>query len=175
MFAGVVIVRVLDDSVAHFEGKVQPAKSCVAGLEVFDNAKRVQIVIEEKPMLTHRGIERLFSRMPEWRMPDVMHQGQGFDEINVQSQLRSDGARDLRDFQSMSQPVAEMIGVAAGKNLRLGFQPAKRPRMNHSVAVALKVVAVGMWRLRMTPPAGVLHADSVGSHRVIWRSGHRGI
>src|SRR5258708_22835106 len=127
MFAGVVIVRVLDDSFAYFESQVQPAKSCVAGLEVVDNAKRVQIVIEETPMLTHRGIERLFSRMPEWRMPDVMHQGQGFDEINVQSQLRSDGARDLRDFQSMSQPVAEMIGVAAGEKPRLVFPPAENP------------------------------------------------
>src|SRR5258708_7086673 len=141
MFAGVVIVRVLDDSFAYFESQVQPAKSCVAGLEVFDNAKRVQIVIEEKPMLTHRGIERLFSRMPEWRMPDVMHQGQGFDEINVQSQLRSDGARDLRDFQSMSQPVAEMIGVAAGEKKTPRLPPPQRPPTKHTPAAALRTVA----------------------------------
>ena len=54
------------------------------------------------------------------------------------------GARDLRNFNGVREPVAKMVGVAAGENLGLGFQPAKRPRMDYPVAVALKIVAIGM-------------------------------
>jgi len=67
----------------------------------------------------------------------------------------------------MGKPVAKMIRVAAGKNLGLSFKTPKRARMNHPVAIALKVVAVGMLRFRMTASARVLHANSVRTHRVI--------
>ena len=94
-----------------------------------------------------------------------MHQGQRFHQIGVQSKLRGDGARDLRDFDGVRQPVAEVVGVAAGENLRLRFQPAKGAGMDDAVAVALKVVAVGMRRLGMAASARVFHAHSVvGEH-----------
>jgi hypothetical protein len=54
-------------------------------------------------------------------MSDVMNQCQRFREIRIQAQCRGDRARDLRDFDSVSQAIAEMIGAAIGKNLRLVF------------------------------------------------------
>jgi hypothetical protein len=61
----------------------------------------------------------------------------------------------------MSKPVAEMVGVASGENLGLGFQTAKGPRVNDSVAISLKIVAIGMRRLSMTPSAGL--RNGIGS------------
>ena len=78
---------------------------------------------------------------------------------------RGDGPRDLRHLDGMRQPVAEVVGVTAGENLCLRFQPAKGARMDNTVAVALKVVAVGMRRLGMAASARVFYADRiVGQH-----------
>src|SRR5437879_4188852 len=71
----------------------------------------------------------------------------------------------LRDFNGIRQAVAEGVGISAGEGLGPSFQTAKGARMNHTVAVALKLVAVGVWRLRMTAPARLLHADSIGSEK----------
>jgi len=63
------------------------------------------------------------------------------------------------------QPVAEMIGVTAGENLRLRFQTAKGAGMDDTITVALKVVAVRMRRLGMAASAGVFYAHRiVGEH-----------
>ena len=72
-----------------------------------------------------------------------------------------DGAGDLRDFERVGEAVAEMVGVAAGEDLRLGFEAAEGAGVDDAVAVALKVVAVGMRRFREAASAGV-----VDGHRV---------
>src|SRR5580704_342753 len=60
-----------------------------------------------------------------------------------------------------------MIGVAAGEDLSFRFQAAKGTGMDDTVAIALKVVAVGMLRLEMTASAGVFDAHRiVGEHEV---------
>ena len=76
-----------------------------------------------------------------------------------------DGARDLRYFDGVSETIAEMVGVAAGENLRLGFETAKGAGVNDAVAVALKVIAVGMRRFRKATSAGLFHLHRVaGQH-----------
>jgi hypothetical protein len=58
-----------------------------------------------------------------------------------------------------------MIGVSAGKNLSLSFQPPKSAGMNHPVAVALKVVTIRMRWLGMTASARIFNAHRiVGEH-----------
>jgi len=91
----------------------------------------------------HSSVKRLLSCVAEWRMADVVDQCQRFYKIDVQSQLRGNGAGDLRNFNGVGQAVAEVVGISAGENLGLRFQPAKSARMNDAVAVALKVVTVG--------------------------------
>src|ERR1700704_4932380 len=60
-----------------------------------------------------------------------------------------------------------MVGIAAGKDLRFGFQPPKRPGVNDAVAIALEVVAVGMRRLGVAASPRVFHAHGiVGQHWV---------
>jgi hypothetical protein len=79
--------------------------------------------------------------------------------------LGSYRARDLRDFNGVRQPVAEMIGVSPREHLGFGFQPAECPRVDYPVTIALKVIPVGMLRLRIATSAAALYLYSkVGQH-----------
>src|SRR5271165_1393141 len=167
MILGVVIMRVLDDAFAHFEGQIQAAKRGVAEFEVFDNPERVKIVVEGKALGAHGGVEGFFAGVAERWMADVVHEGQRFHQVGVESKLRGNRARDLRDFNRMGEAVAEVVGVAARENLSFRFQPAEGAGMNDAVPVALKVIAVGMSGLGMAASAGVFDADGeVGEHGV---------
>ena len=44
----------------------------------------------------------------------------------------------------MRQPVAEVIGEAAGEDLRFVFQPPEGARMDDAVTIAVEFVAVGV-------------------------------
>ena len=162
MFFRVVVVRVLDDAFAHFEGQVQAAEGGVALFEIFDDAEGVQVVVEEEAVLAHGGVERFFAGVAEGRMADVVDQGQGFGEIDVEAERSGDGARDLRDFEGVGEAVAEVVGVAAGEDLRLGFEAAEGAGVDDAVAIALKVVAVGMRGFGEAASAGVLDVHRVG-------------
>src|SRR5260370_30318471 len=98
MLPSIVIVRVLDDALANLESKIQSSESRITQFEVFDNAERMQIVIERKPMLAHGGVERFFSRVAKRRVAEVVNQRERFHQIGIQSKLCGDGARDLRDL-----------------------------------------------------------------------------
>src|ERR1019366_8980741 len=92
-------------------------------------------------------------------------EGERFCQVRVQFKLGRDGPRNLCDFNGMGEPVPEVIGVASRKNLRLRLEPSKSAGMDHSIAVALKVVAVRMRRLWMPPSKRLFHPDSVvGEH-----------
>jgi hypothetical protein len=56
------------------------------------------------------------------------------------------------------EPVAEVVRVAAGEDLRLIAEPAEGARVDHAVAVALEIVAEWMRRLGMAAPARILDA-----------------
>src|SRR5439155_9641133 len=72
---------------------------------------------------------------------------------------------NLRHFDGMSEPVAEVIGEAAGKDLSLCLQAAKSARVDDAVAVPLEIIAIGMLGLGNTAAAGLLHPHGViGQH-----------
>ncbi len=168
MLFRIVIVRVLDDAFADFEGEVQAAEGGVALFEIFDDAQGVQVVVEGQAVLRHGGVESFFSGMAEGRMADVVNQGERFGQVDVQAECCGDGAGDLRDFERVGQTVAEVVGVAAGEDLGFGFETAEGAGMDDAVAVALEVVAVGMLRLGETASAGVFDV-----HRVTRKHGER--
>jgi len=112
-------------------------------------------------MFAHRCVESLFSGVAEGRMADVVDQGQRFDQVTVQSELGGDGTRDLRDFDGVGQAIAKVVGVAARENLSLRLQTAEGAGMDDAVAVALKIVAVGMGRFGMAASAGIFYVDGV--------------
>jgi hypothetical protein len=118
-------------------------------------------VIEGKSVQAHGGVERLFSGVAERWMADVVDQSQRFGEVIVEPELGGDGARDLRNFDGMSQAVAKMVGIAASKDLGLSFETAKSARVHNTVAIALEIVAVRMMRFGMAASAGPFYANGV--------------
>jgi isopropylmalate/homocitrate/citramalate synthase len=65
----------------------------------------------------------------------------------------------------VGEAVAEVVGIAAGENLRLIFETAKGAGVDDAVAVALEVVAVGMRWFREAASAGMFHLHRVaGQH-----------
>ena len=128
-------------------------------------------MVEEEAVLAHGGVKGFFPGMSKGGMANVMDQREGFDEVAIQSELRGDRPRDLRHFDRVGQAIAKMIGVTPRENLRLRVQTPKRAGMNDAVAIALKVVSVGMRRLGMTASAGIFYVDGiVGELGVRWQS-----
>ena len=82
----VVVVGVLDDAFADFEGQVQAAEGGVALLEIFDDAEGVEVVVEEEAVLAHGGVESFFSGVAEGRVADVVDQRESFGEIDVEAE-----------------------------------------------------------------------------------------
>jgi hypothetical protein len=56
----------------------------------------------------------------------------------------------------MREPVTKMIRDTGRKDLRLILQPAKSPRMDNTVAIALEIAAVGMRQFGIPPAAASL-------------------
>ena len=111
-------------------------------------------MLEMLAIAAHQPVEFGFSGVPERRMPDVVRQRQRLRQIFIETQHTGNGARDLRHLNGMRQPVAEMVGEAGREYLGLIFQAAERAGMDHAVAIALKFVAIGMRKLRISPSAG---------------------
>ncbi len=95
-------------------------------------------------------------------MADIVRQRERFGEIGVQMQRAGDCAGHLRDFQSVREAIAEVIGVARGEYLGLGFEAAESTRMDDAVPVARVIVAIGMLRLREAAAASAAHVHGVG-------------
>src|SRR5580698_7946851 len=106
--------------------------------------------------------------MAERGMAYVVNQSQGFDHVHVEAELGGNGAGDLRHFERVRQSIAKVVRIAASEDLGLSLEAAKGAGMNDAVAVALKVVAVGMLRLGETASAGLGRMHRVvGEHRKV--------
>ena len=60
-------------------------------------------------------VQRLFPRMSERRMPQIVSQGDRLDQILVQAQRLCYRPRDLRDLQRMRQPGPVVISYREQK------------------------------------------------------------
>ncbi len=112
-------------------------------LKVLDDSKRMQIVVEAQAMPLQALVKRTFPRVAEGRVTDVVHQRQRLRKLFVQTQRRSDAPRDLLNLNGMSQPAAEVVGGAAGEDLRLPGKPAERPRLDDAFPVTLERASPG--------------------------------
>ena len=165
-FRGSVIVRMLDDAFANLEGEIQAGKIEIGTLKLFDDAKRLKIVIEARPVGAHQLVELVFSSVAEGRMPDVMDEGESFGKFRIKAERRGNRARDLRNFQSMRKPIAKMIGITNGENLSLGLKTAEGTRVNDAVTVPRVFAAVGMRWFRIAAAAREFHTHC--PRRTFW-------
>src|SRR6202158_5520945 len=109
--------------------------------------------------------------MAERRMANIVDESERFRKLGVQPQRGGDGAGNLCDFQRMRKAIAEMVGIARGENLRLGFKAAKSAGMDDAVAVTRVGTAVRMGRLGIAPAAGLFRAHRPGSRCGNWFDG----
>jgi hypothetical protein len=82
----------------------------VALLEVLDDPKGVQVVVEAQAVFAHGRVERPLAGVTERRMGDVVDEGEGLAEVFVEVQRLRDGAGDLRDLESVGEAAAEVVG-----------------------------------------------------------------
>jgi hypothetical protein len=99
----------------------------------------------------HAPIELLLARVCEGWMTDIVGERERLGEVLVQRQRNGNGTGDLRDFNGVGEPVAEMVGEALAKDLSLAFQTAECAGVNDAVAIALELSPVGMGWFRIAP------------------------
>ena len=88
----------LEDTLAGFEHQVQAGEVGVLGLQVVDDAQRLQIVLEAA-VVAHAGVECVLAGVAERRMAQIVRQRDRLDQRFVQAQRVRHGARDLRHFE----------------------------------------------------------------------------
>jgi hypothetical protein len=77
----------------------------------------------------------------------IVRERERFSQILIETKGPGDRAGDLRDFQAMRKPRAQVIPLVADENLRLVLQTPERVGMNDTVAVALEGRAQRVLRL----------------------------
>jgi hypothetical protein len=107
----------------------------VKGLGVAFKSERPPAVQVSAPAhLLHAGIERLFPRVPEGRMPQIMGQRDRFRELGSKTareprflldHVLRDRAGQLRCLDAVGQAGPVEIGLSDTENLRLPLQSAE--------------------------------------------------
>ena len=114
-------------------------EAAAVALEHVDDPERV-LVVAEAPVepLAQRLVERLFARVAERRVPEVVAEPDRLDEVLVQPQRPRDAARDPGGLERVGQPRAVVVAGGVDEDLRLVHQPPERLRVHDPVAIALE-------------------------------------
>ena len=100
-------------------------------------------------------VERLFSRVPVRRVPEVVPERNRLGKVLVEPQSSRNGAGYLTHLERVRKPRAVVVALGRKKNLRFVLKPAKRLAMQYPVAVALKIGAQSVFGERTLAPLGV--------------------
>ena len=143
----------LDQPFQRFPGEVEPVESGVAPLERGDDAQRLRVVVEAAGV-GEAAVERALAGMAERRMAEVVGERQRLAQILVEPERAGERAGDLRDFERVGEPGAEMVALVEDEHLGLVGQPAEGGRMDDAVAVAAEIGAGRRRRLRRAAGRG---------------------
>src|SRR5665213_3858963 len=110
-------------------------------LEALYDAQRVQVVVEPKAVAAQTLVQCALAGVAEGRVADVVDQRKRLGQIDVQAKRRRNLACDLCDLDGVGKAAAEVVGCAAGKDLRLAGKTAEGARLHDPVAVALEGAA----------------------------------
>ena len=141
-FRGGIVARVFDDAFTHLEREIQSRKIEIPAFELLNDAHRLNIVIERRPVRAHQFVQLFLAGVAKGRMSNVVSERKSFGKICIEAQRFSDRPCNLCDFKRVREPIAKMVGVARGENLRLCFETPERAGVNNAVAVAREFSAV---------------------------------
>jgi hypothetical protein len=74
----------------------------------------------------------------------------------------------LRNLKRVRETIAEMIGQAGSEDLSFILEPSKRARVDHTVAIAAKFIAIGMRQFRIEAAAGALYWKAQSGKQISW-------
>ena len=121
----------------RFPSQVQPIKPGIARFQMGHDAQGLRVMVE--PAIGfHRRIQRIFPRMAEGRMAQIMRQRQSLGQILIQAQQPRDGPRNLRNFKGMGQARSAMIALMINTPVLLGFQAPECGVEAYAVTAVLK-------------------------------------
>jgi hypothetical protein len=113
-------------------------------------------VVIEAARMRHRFLKRILAGMAERGMADIVGEAERLGEVFVETQSAGDRPTDLSDFETVSQPDAEMVAIRRDEDLGFMAETAEWDEVYDSVAVALEGVAgaaVAGRLLRVEPAA----------------------
>ena len=139
---GIGAGAMFENAFARLKRQVQAVKGRVPLFKRIHHAQALQVVLKAA-MFGHTFVKRILARVPKGRVPQVMGQRNGLNQIFVQPQRARHGATQLRHLQRVCEPRAKQVAFMVQKNLRFVHQPPKRGGVDDAVAVALKVGARG--------------------------------
>ena len=139
------ISRVAENTHAHLVGQVQ---SSAVALKLVHHAKRLFVVA--KGLIQHAG-QRLFSRVTERRVAQIVAVGRGLRQVLIEPQSAADRPCDARDLQRVGHARAVMVALWRQKHLRLVHQAAEGFAVENAVCIALVAGAHVVVSLRLRP------------------------
>src|SRR5258708_4336458 len=140
----------LQDALSGFEAEIQSVERTIALFQLVHHPERLKVMLEpaERP---HALVQGILTRMSERRVPQVVRQRDGLDQVLVDLQAAGGRACDLRNFQRVRQAGPEQVAFMVDEYLRLVLQAPERGAVNDAIAVALKLRAGGRLGLGKAP------------------------
>ena len=142
---GMPALGMIEDAVAHFEGKIEPLPVL---FQLVHHAQRLLAVAKSRGV---EGSEHALPHMAEGRVPQIVPQRDRLGKVLVEGKAAGDRSRDLRDVQRVRKTGHVVIAVGRKKDLRLVLQPQERLGIDDAVPVALKIRAHGTGGLVRKP------------------------
>ena len=100
-------------------------------------------------------VQRRLAVVAERRVPEVVRQAGGVDDVGVAAERLAQLAADLRDLQRMGQPVADEVVRSGRDHLGLGGQPTQRCGVHDPGAVTFEGRPLRPLRRLGRPPVAV--------------------
>ena len=134
-------------------------------LEPREQTQRLGVALEASDVSSDR-VERALAVEPERRVPEVVRERRGVDDVGIAAERGPELPADLGDLERMRQPVADEVVAVGRDDLGLGREPAQRGRVDDASAVARELLPVRPFQGR------ILGDPAFAVRRVVGRRGH---
>jgi hypothetical protein len=105
--------------------------------------------------------------MSKGRVPKVMCQADGFNQVFIASQGARQCPSNLRYFDGMRQPGSEIIALKIDEDLCFVFQAAEGSGVDDSIPIALEGRPVFGLMVKVSAALAVPAAHAIGSKTLI--------
>ena len=135
---------VVQNAVPHLPGEIEPLPAL---FEHFHDAHALLIVMEMAAGVIEGGL----SHVAEGRVPQIVTEGHGLDEVLIEAERPRHGAPDLGHLQRVGHAGAVVVAPGRDVYLRLVLHPPEEAAVQDAVPVPLKGRAEGTLLFRPVP------------------------